>query len=65
MSEKKRVNRYFHGAPKARLIVTVEGDILSAVDELISDYAHHCHRNRAEFVRQAIAEKLAHDSVRK
>jgi metal-responsive CopG/Arc/MetJ family transcriptional regulator len=64
-STKKQVNRYFNGAPTSRLIVTVENDLVDKVDSMIKrrggDYSHPCYGNRAEFVRQAIAEKLARD----
>lgn len=65
-STKKQVNRYFHNIPTVRLIVTVEADIVAQVDDLIGarqygDITHPAMRNRAEFVRLAIAEKLARD----
>jgi len=69
-STKKQVNRYFNGTPTSRLIVTVENALVDKVDKVDSmikrrggDYSHPCYGNRAEFVRQAIAEKLARDSV--
>jgi len=65
-SEKKNTNRYFNGVETTRLIVTVESSLVEQVDDLIgthrySDIRHPCRRNRAEFVRQAIAEKLERD----
>jgi len=66
-SEKKNTNRYFNGVETTRLIVTVESSLVAQVDDLIGthrygDIHHPCRRNRTEFVRQAIAEKLARDS---
>ena len=65
---KKNTNRYFNGVETTRLIVTVESGLVAQVDDLIGthrygDISHPCRRNRAEFVRQAIAEKLARDST--
>lgn len=61
-SIKKQVNRYFNGAPTSRLIVTVECELVDKLDSMIKrrggNYSHPCFGNRAEFVRQAIAEKL-------
>lgn len=64
---KKKTNRYFNGVKTTRLIVTVESSLVAQVDDLIGvrkygHITHPCRRNRAEFVRQAIAEKLARDS---
>ncbi len=66
-SEKKKTNRYFNGVETTRLIVTVESGLVAQVDDLIGTHrygskSHPCRRNRAEFVRQAIAEKLMRDS---
>lgn len=65
-SIKKKVNRYFNGIKTKRLIVTVESKLVALVDEHLSgrmanDMPHPAARNRAEFVRLAIAEKLARD----
>lgn len=66
-SEKKNTNRYFNGVETTRLIVTVESGLVAQVDDMIGTHhygsiSHPCRRNRAEFVRQAIAEKLIRDS---
>lgn len=65
ISTKKQINRYFNGTPTSRLIVTVESELVDKLDSMIKrrggDYRHPCYGNRAEFVRQAIAEKLARD----
>lgn len=54
--------RRFHGKPVTRLIVSVPDDVVAAVDRLLKLARHHPARgNRAEFVRLAIAEKLARD----
>nr|WP_283770892.1 hypothetical protein [Providencia stuartii] len=54
---KKKTNRYFNGVPTTRLIVTCEQSIIDQVDSHIR--ADRVTRgNRAEFVRQAIIEKL-------
>lgn len=42
-----------------RLIVNVEADTVQQIDELMKQRIHHQHRNRAEFVRQAIENELA------
>jgi len=42
-----------------RLIVSVEKSIVDRVDRLMEQGGHHQHRNRAEFVRQAIERELA------
>lgn len=63
-STRRGVNRYFNGVPTTRLIVTVESALVDEVDNLIKyrgNAPHPCNRNRAEFVRQAIAEKLKRD----
>jgi len=64
-STKKQVNRFFNGTPTSRLIVTVEIALVDEVDSLIKrrggNFEHPCYGNRAEFVRQAIAEKLLRD----
>jgi hypothetical protein len=58
-STKKKVNRYFNGKITARLIVSVEADIVALVDEVITgNPAHPAAWNRSEFVRLAILEKL-------
>lgn len=55
--------RRFHGAPVARLIVTVPADIVATLDALLSNRHHAARGCRAEFVRLAIAEKLARDQA--
>jgi len=59
-SKKKAVNRYFNGAEKMRLIVSVETTIVNEIDQLIS-YPHPARHNRSEFIRQVIVEKLGRD----
>ncbi|WP_241624658.1 toxin-antitoxin system protein [Rosenbergiella epipactidis] len=64
---KKKTNRYFNGVETTRLIMTVDSSLVAQVDDLIGvrkygHITHPCRRNRAEFVRQTIAEKLARDS---
>lgn len=46
-------------ADPVRLIVSVERDVVEAVDALMAQGRHHRHRNRAEFVRLAIERELA------
>jgi metal-responsive CopG/Arc/MetJ family transcriptional regulator len=54
--------RRFHGKPVMRLIVSVPVQVVAEVDTLLKLNRHHPARgNRAEFVRLAIAEKLARD----
>lgn len=55
-------NRMFREQPKTRLIVSVETDLVEAIDELIR-YEHPAKRNRSEFVRLAIEEKLKRDQT--
>lgn len=63
-TEKKKVNRYFNGVPKTRLIVSVEESIVDEIDDLIQFGKHHpANRNRSEFVRMAIIEKLEKDVI--
>lgn len=50
--------RRFNGAPITRLIVSVPADTVAEVDRVIADPAR---LSRSEFVRLAIAEKLARD----
>ncbi len=55
--------RKFHGNPVIRLIVSVPEDIVAEVDEAIGYRTpwgrnHPARRNRSEFVRLAIVEKL-------
>lgn len=52
-------NRLFHGKPTTRLIVSVETATVERIDQLMNRGACHGHRNRAEFVRQAIERELA------
>ncbi|CAO1664339.1 ribbon-helix-helix protein, CopG family [Halomonas sp. NYA30] len=42
-----------------RLIVSVEQETVRRIDDLMEGRQHHQHRNRAEFVRQAIERELA------
>jgi metal-responsive CopG/Arc/MetJ family transcriptional regulator len=42
-----------------RLIVNVEAETVSQIDELMKQRRYHSHGNRAEFVRQAIENELA------
>ncbi|MDY7114829.1 hypothetical protein RAN53_00575 [Halomonas sp. SSL-5] len=46
-------------AEPVRLIVSVEAEVVAAIDKLMSQGRHHGHRNRAEFVRLAIERELA------
>jgi len=56
--------RRFHGKPVTRLIVSVPDDVVVAVDRLLKLSRNHPAKgNRAEFVRIAVAEKLARDSA--
>ncbi|MCY1460908.1 hypothetical protein D9M71_785060 [compost metagenome] len=60
-------NRLFKNQPKIRLIVSVEGDTVETIDELIGypqGGRHPAKGNRSEFVRLAIEEKLERDVVR-
>ena len=45
-------------AEPVRLIVSVEAEVVAAIDKLMSQGRHHGHRNRAEFVRRAIEREL-------
>ncbi|AOM40633.1 toxin-antitoxin system protein [Xenorhabdus hominickii] len=54
---KKQTSRYFNGAPTTRLIVPCEQSIIDTVDSHIKG-SRVTRGNRAEFVRQAIIEKL-------
>ncbi|HHR6108911.1 TPA: toxin-antitoxin system protein [Providencia alcalifaciens] len=56
-SIKKKRNRYFNGTPTTRLIVTCEQSVIDLVDMHIKR-GRYMRGNRAEFVRQAIIEKL-------
>lgn len=42
-----------------RLIVSVDAATVAAVDDMMEQGRHHRHRNRTEFVRQAIERELA------
>jgi metal-responsive CopG/Arc/MetJ family transcriptional regulator len=54
--------RRFKGQPVTRLIVSVPVDLVALVDGLLKlNRRHPARGNRAEFVRLAIAEKLARD----
>ena len=54
--------RRFGGEPVMRLIVSVPGAVVTELDKLLSQHHQHAARGcRAEFVRLAIAEKLARD----
>lgn len=56
--------RRFHGQPVTRLIVSVPVDVVAEVDSLLRQARNHPARgNRAEFVRLAIAEKLAREEA--
>jgi hypothetical protein len=59
--------RRFHGEPVSRLIVSVPVVTVAAIDALIapplSAPAHPARSCRSEFVRLAIAEKLARDRL--
>lgn len=60
-------NRLFKNQPKVRLIVSVEGDTVETIDELIGyplGSGHPAKGNRSEFVRLAIEEKLERELVR-
>lgn len=46
-------------AEPVRLIVSIEAEVVAAIDKLMPQGRHHGHRNRAEFVRQAIERELA------
>lgn len=59
-STKKQTNRYFNGTPTTRLIVTCEQSVIDAVDSHIKR-SRYTRGNRAEFVRQAIMEKLGRE----
>jgi len=45
-------------AEPVRLIVSVEAEVVAAIDKLMSQGRYHGHRNRAEFVRRAIEREL-------
>lgn len=57
--------RRFHGQPVSRLIVSVPVATVQAIDNLLDPlgpgHRHPANGCRSEFVRQAIAEKLARD----
>lgn len=55
--------RRFHGAEVRRLIVSVPLAMVAAVDGLLTHSKRHRRCCRAEFVRLAIAEKLAREAV--
>lgn len=59
------MNRRFDGEPVTRLIVSVPVDVVADVDRLINGWriggSHPARGCRAEFIRLAIAEKLARD----
>lgn len=46
-------------ARPVRLIVSVEADMVAAMDAVMCSGRQHNHRNRAEFVRRAIERELA------
>lgn len=58
---KKKTNRYFNNVPTTRLIVTCEQSIIDRVDIHIKG-DRFTNGNRAEFVRQAIIEKLKNEN---
>jgi len=51
--------RKFGRTNTVRLIVSVEQETVSLIDRLMHAGRYHGHRNRAEFVRQAIENELA------
>ncbi|HJE71677.1 hypothetical protein [Pseudomonas oryzihabitans] len=51
------------GIVPARLIVNVHPDTVAAIDKLIK-WRHPAQRNRAEFVRLALEEKIQRDQER-
>lgn len=54
--------RRFKDQPVTRLIVSVPVEVVQTVDALLKlNRRHPARGNRAEFVRLAIAEKLARD----
>lgn len=55
-------NRMFKGEPVERLIVSVEVATVRAIDEHLK--AKRKARNRSEFVRLAIEEKLRRDGAK-
>ena len=55
--------RRFHGARVLRLIVSVPAATVASVDNLLANRRHPAKGCRAEFVRLAIAEKLARDAA--
>ena len=57
------MRRGFHGAPVNRLIISVPVPDVAAVDDLlhVQGSKHPARGCRSEFVRLAIAEKLARD----
>ena len=58
-SELVRVNRSFKrtGAPFTRVIINMEDQMLENIDQSLSFWKDH-KGNRAEFIRQAVREKL-------
>ncbi len=46
-------------ARPVRLIVSVETEVVAAIDRLMTQGRHHGHRNRAEFLRLAVEQELA------
>ena len=57
--KKKKVNRYFNGVPNIRLIVFIEQPVVNEIDSIINYNRNHpAYKNRSEFVRMAIIEKL-------
>ena len=58
-SEVIRVNRSFKrtGAPFTRVIINMEDDMINEIDSSLSFWKDH-KGNRAEFIRQAVREKL-------
>ncbi|MBB3183679.1 hypothetical protein FHR95_001233 [Halomonas fontilapidosi] len=46
-------------AEPVRLIVSVEAEVVEAIDLLMTQGRHHRHRNRGEFVRLAVEHELA------
>lgn len=56
--------RQFHGEPVARLIASVPVALVEQIDALMRENRSHPARCcRSEFIRLALAEKLARDRV--
>jgi metal-responsive CopG/Arc/MetJ family transcriptional regulator len=54
--------RHFHGEPVERLIASVPTALVEQIDALLWENRQHpARRCRSEFIRLALAEKLARD----